>query len=59
MTRPTEENAVQRLVLIILAFTAGLAGCAGRELRCDGALEPINAAPAVSRTQQSGDDHAR
>ena len=51
---------MQTMLLIIIAVCAtGLGGCAARELRCDGALEPINAAPPVSRGQHAGDDHGR
>jgi hypothetical protein len=61
VTRRAKEKAVQAMLLIVIAvLTTGLSGCAARELRCDGALEPINAASALSRAHNAEEDeHAR
>jgi hypothetical protein len=48
-----------RILTIVAALMLGLAGCAARELRCDGRLEPINAVPANQRADGVDYNHAR
>ena len=43
-------------IVFLLGLSCLLAGCASHEVRCDGRLEPINAARAPARHYTNGPD---